>query len=232
MKNLLLFVPMLCVFMLSCSVTDSENIKTSGIWAHYVIEEDESGTVTALAALRVGGSTGTVVDLTGGEYIECNDSYMEEYVELITNMHWSRAVVDFDSDYMYDFTFVRTDEEVSTEVELPAVPEISGLEPSDTVYEGESLTIYWDATLSEDTVDIFVEGTCIENIALYDVADDGEYTVASVNPDYDVNIPDCEIDVYVRRILLGQVNSAFQGGYTEGRSISHDTLSFQVLLID
>jgi hypothetical protein len=49
-----------------CSIVDSTNVRTAGIWAHYTVEHDAFDSVTVRGVLRVGGSTGTIVDLTAG----------------------------------------------------------------------------------------------------------------------------------------------------------------------
>ncbi|MDA3862786.1 MAG: hypothetical protein PF689_02850 [Deltaproteobacteria bacterium] len=80
-------------FIGACSTTESENIKTSGIWVHYKIVENTDGDIYAYAVLRVGGSTGTMVDLVGDDSVECNEVKLTEYVELITGYRWNRAEV-------------------------------------------------------------------------------------------------------------------------------------------
>jgi hypothetical protein len=85
-------------FIGACSTTESENIKTSGIWVHYKIVENTDGDIYAYAVLRVGGSTGTMVDLVGDDSVECNEVKLTEYVELITGYRWNRAEVSYDGD--------------------------------------------------------------------------------------------------------------------------------------
>lgn len=225
MKKFILLSILAMISIMGCSVTESENVKTSGIWAHYVIEEDETGTLTAFAVLRVGGATGTIIDLSGGEHMECNGDVMNEWIEPITNYHWSRVMPDADPERLYDFTFVRTDEEVTTQVELPYPPIIIDIQPA-LMAEGDGFTVTWDDSNPEDFVSIQFSGECIETATVYDVPDDGEYVFTDlvVNPSFIGT--ECELDVWVTREVEGDVNPAFQGGYTEARAISYDTVMY------
>lgn len=75
-----------------CAVVESEDVKTSGMWAHFVIDHHPDDSVVAWAVLRVGGQTGTIIDLVGDDYMECNGTRMTEYVEAITNFHWNNSL--------------------------------------------------------------------------------------------------------------------------------------------
>lgn len=211
----------------SCSTTDSENVKTSGIWARFAVDHHPNGDVICWGVLKVGGSTGTMIDLTGGEHLECNGVRMSEYVEPITDYRWNRASVAEDMDGLYDFLFVRTDEEVNTTVEMPLAPYIIDLDPVDVVYDGEPLTIYWDADFPGDDVDIHVDGTCIDSLSAIAVPDDGEYTFDSVLLSVDALENTCTLEIRVVRVVEGFVNSAYQGGYTEANRIEMDTIPFE-----
>lgn len=210
-----------------CSTTSSENVKTSGIWAHFSVDHYPDGEVICWGVLRVGGSTGTMIDLTGGEHLECNGSTMSEYVEPITEYRWNRAVVTEDVDRLYDFLFVRTDDEINTTVEMPMPPYILALDPSDVVYDGESLTITWDADYPGDDVDIRVDGTCIDNLSAVAEADNGEYTFPEVLLSVDAIDTACTLEIRVVRVFEDDVNSAFQGGYTQANRIETDTIPFE-----
>ena len=53
-KNLAIVVAALGLWLVAgCETTDSENVKTSGIWAKFQVDDNGDGTVTAWALLRV-----------------------------------------------------------------------------------------------------------------------------------------------------------------------------------
>jgi hypothetical protein len=216
----------------ACSTTESTNIKTSGIWVRYTVEHDAHDSVTVWGVLRVGGSTGTIIDLFAGEHLEVNGTNMTEWVEPITNYHWSRAVIGPDPDGIYDIDFVRLgDEVVSTTVVTPERPFITSLDPGNVVNSEEVLTIYWDEGDPGDDVDIYIEGDCIENHSYSQVADTGMFVS---DPIFDLPPPDlpadCTLQVTVARNVVGSVNSAFQGGYTEARAFEEVLIAFETLL--
>jgi len=215
----------------TCVITDSTNVKTSGIWARYTVEHDAHDTVTVRGVLRVGGSTGTIVDLTAGEHLEVNGTNMTEWVEPITNYHWSRAVLSPDVDGIYDIDFVRLDELVPSTVVVPDRPLISSLDPADVILSEEVLTIYWDNSAPGDDVDLYIEGDCIESHAYYSEADSGMFVS---DPIYDLPPPDlpvdCVLQVTIARNVVGSVNGAFQGGYTEATAVDEVLIDFETTL--
>ncbi len=226
MKHLFLFLLSTVLLFPACSVTDSENVKTSGIWANYRIEMNEAGDVYAYAVLRVGGATGTIVDLSGGEHMECNDVTLTEYVEPITNYHWSRAQVSEDTDGVYEFVFVRTDEEVSTMVELPDPPVIISVENEDTLTTEDDITVTWDDTIPGDYVNITLSGDCIDDFTDTMIPDDGSYSIQDIV--YLATFQtECYLDLSISRVILGDVNPAFQSGQATG--VAHDSITLHIV---
>jgi hypothetical protein len=142
-----------------CAVVESEDVKTSGMWAHFVIDHHPDDQVVAWAVLRVGGQTGTIIDMVGDDYLEVNGTRMTEYVEVITNFHWNRAVITPDPDGIYDFTFNRVDETVTSYVTTPAFPTIISTVPDITLNAGTNLEVTWDDTDPAHHVNFFLYGS-------------------------------------------------------------------------
>jgi len=211
-------------------VSDSTDIKTSGIWARYTVEHNAHDSVTVRGELRVSSSVGNIVDLTAGEHLEVNGTNMTEWVEPITEYHWSRAVISPDPDGIYDIDFVRLDELVSSTILAPDRPYIASLDPGDVVYTEEVLTINWDTGAPGDDVDIFIDGDCIEGHSYYGEADSGMFIS---DPIYDLPPPDlpadCVLTVTVKRNVVGSVNGAFGGGYTEATAVDEVLIDYETL---
>ena len=214
-----------------CSVTDSTNIKTSGIWARYDVDHDIDDRVTVRGVLRVGGSTGTIINLTMGEHLEVNGVEMTEYVEPITNYQWSRAVINPSVDDLYDIDLIRTDEIVPTTMEVPELPLITDFEPAGLlVYSDETLTVYWDNSVPGDEISVYVGGSCIEDQSYALLSDTGEFTTDPLL-DASVALPeDCELTISVTRHYIDAVNPAFQGGYTEATRTDEAYVDFESTL--
>ena len=211
-----------------CAVVESEDVKTSGMWAHFVIDHHPDDKVVAWAVLRVGGQTGTIIDMVGDDYLECNGTRMTEYVEVITNFHWNRAEIQPDAQGIYEFTFNRVDETVTSYVTTPAFPTIIDTVPAVTLNDGTRLEVTWDATDPAHHVNFFLYGSCIVDIWELDVEDDGNYTFQEAIEDFDPQNPsDCTVGLELRRWIEGDVASEFKGGYTEAKRMDGLTFNYE-----
>jgi hypothetical protein len=211
-----------------CAVVESEDVRTSGMWAHFVIDHHPDNRVVAWAVLRVGGQTGTIIDMVGDDYLECNGIRMTEYVEVITNFHWNRAEVVPDPQGIYEFTFHRVDETVTSYVTTPAFPTIINTVPDITLNAGTNLQVTWDASDPAHHVNFFLWGTCIVDIWELDVEDDGSYTFQESIEDFDPQNPsDCTVSLELRRWIQGDVASDFKGGYTEAKRMDGLTFNYE-----
>ncbi|HOX44085.1 MAG TPA: hypothetical protein PK668_10835 [Myxococcota bacterium] len=210
-----------------CTLVDSQDIKTSGIWAYFGLDHHPDDTVVAWAEMRVGGSLGTVVTMSGGESIECNGTRLREYEEPITNYHWYRAEVS-PSISGYDFEFLRTDEEVETHLESAAPPVILDVTPSLEARAGDSVTVTWDDSLPGDSIRVSITGACIQLQADSGLGDSGSYTSLPLVDADELNPRSCELTVTVTRVIDGQVNAAYDSGHTESRRIDSVSLDYRV----
>jgi hypothetical protein len=213
-------------FSSGCTTTDSENIKTSGIYATLEVEQ-ESGlaTVRARAILRVGGPLGTVVDLSGGEHMDCNEDTLTEWVEPITNYHWSAKTINESNDGLYDFVFVRVEDElVSSQIEMPEDMVVTDASPAVTILDGELFTLTWTVPVTAgDEVRVSLVGTCIDDINDV-VPDTGSHSVL-VN--HDIEAPaTCTLGVRVTRKNSDVVNSAYEGGIISAASYDRFDIDF------
>ncbi|MCD6498630.1 MAG: hypothetical protein J7M25_10075 [Deltaproteobacteria bacterium] len=216
-----------------CSTTDSTNVKTSGIWAHYVVRDNGDGSVDVRAVLRVGGSTGTVVDLTNGEHMEVNGVTLTEFYDPITNLHWSHATVSDDPMNRYDFDFIRTDdtgtpiETVSTAVIRPALPVISDVNGGADISYGQDVTITWDASEPGDDVDITISGDCIDDLSYPGLSDSGQYVVSHADMPM-IGTQGCDLTIRVQRNVTTDVSAEFQGGFAEAHSFHSVTVGYSM----
>lgn len=76
----------ICGVSISCSNTNSDNVKTSGFYVTYTVRGNNQNSVSCTATLQVGGSTGTYLDLSGGDSVTCNGNSMSrsEFLGMIT----------------------------------------------------------------------------------------------------------------------------------------------------
>lgn len=210
-----------------CAVVSSEDVETSNMWAHYVIDHHPDDRVVAWAVFREGYELGRIVDLEGGDKIQCNGVNLIEYFDVITNYHWNRAEVPVDQYGTYDFTFIRPDEEVNTDLTTPAMPFITDTDPLTTVHPGDQITVYWDSTQPSHHVNFFLYGTCIKDIWDLDNTDSGEHTLSELQDSNPQNPTGCTITLELRRVSRGNVATEFEDGQTEGKRIDSVPFSYE-----
>jgi hypothetical protein len=211
-----------------CAVTESENVKTSGIWAHYVIDHHPDERVVAWAVFRVGQAGGTIINLVGDDSIEVNGEPLTEFMDAVTGFHWNRAEIAEDMSGSYDFDFIRADETVTTTVVVPDHPTITSPSPGDSVYPGDNLEVDWVVTTPAHHVNFFVNGPCIQYVDELDVEDDGSFVFSEALQDFDPASPSsCSIDLELRRVANGSAASQFQGGLTEAKRMDSIDLSYE-----
>ena len=117
------------VFAVGCSKTNSDNVKTSGFYVTYTVTGNNVGTATCTARLQVGGSTGTFLELNGGDSITCDGQSMSrsEFAGIITYS----ANVTYAVGKIYTVILNRSGEgSYSSTVDMP--PVIAGYTPSTT----------------------------------------------------------------------------------------------------
>jgi hypothetical protein len=210
-----------------CTLVDSEDIKTSGIWAYFSLDHHPDDSAVAWSVMRVGGTLGTIVTMSGGERIECNGTRLQEYFEPITGYHWYRTEVS-PTLSGYDFEFVRSDEDVLTHLESAAPPVILDLSPSLEARAGDSLTVTWDDSVPGDSISVSVDGACIALQSEGVLADNGSYTFLPLQDLDPLNPEACELTVTVTRVIDGEVNPAYDSGYTESRRIASVPLPYRI----
>lgn len=63
---------------LGCAKTQSENVKTSGIYVSYSLQGNSAGAASCSVTFQVGGGTGTYLELSGGDSVTCNGQSMSK----------------------------------------------------------------------------------------------------------------------------------------------------------
>lgn len=213
-----------------CTVVDSEDIKTTSLWAHYWLEQEVDESVVARGEIRVGGPLGTVVDLSGGEHLRVNDVRLTEWLDPVTNYRWSRGLVPPDPNGRYLVDLVRTDEVLTTTIEMPEVPVILDTFPEEVVQTMDRITVWWDTSAALTTVDILVEGTCITSQNHQNAPDSGSFDTDFVEEASPSQATDCPIRVTVSRGVTTGVHAGLKGGYSEAHRSDSVTLSFDSYL--
>lgn len=154
MRILLLILSM--VFLAACSKTESENVKTAGLYVSFHVEMDEYQTLHCFATFQVGGSTGTYLELTGGDDVECNGVSMHK--SDVLGMVTYSTNVPANANNTYSIRFTRPGEPDYVAVTyLPADFSITAPVAESTINKTQSFEARWSAsTNSKDNMNVDV----------------------------------------------------------------------------
>ncbi len=132
------------VFLTNCSKVSSKNVKTEGLYTVFNLHGDNQQSVVCHAVVRVGGATGTFVDLDNGDSLTCNDQPMLKRSDSLGQISYE-AKLSQQTDPNYTITLHRDGEkELRATVVLPA--KIENITPSSgaEVSKAGPLTTTWN----------------------------------------------------------------------------------------
>lgn len=147
---------------------ESEDIRTSGIYAKFGVLATGNAKATATAELRVGGDNGTVVILTGEDELLCTATPPEaepSEKKMAKDGNEYKASFSGDAgDTEFLFAFNRGDEDETapdSSVTLPDPFEIVGVESTQEVSRAEALTVTWEPSATKDSTKWSLDGSCL-----------------------------------------------------------------------
>ena len=178
--------------------SDSEDIKTSGLYLDVQLTEESEGAAYITMSLFVGGRWGNRVFLTGEDHWEVNGEPSES------------GEVHTSSSRTYEITLVRSDERLSTTVALPEPLVITELEPAEVVSWSETLTVYWTPSPTAGLLEVSVDGPCMTRQATIYSDDPGMHTSQPILGHPEMST--CTLEVGVTRTQHFEVHEAFDNG--------------------
>ena len=229
----LFLAPVIAVGIIGCNSEsiDSEDVRTSGIWAMMKVEARDDGRSRVVVELNAGGELGTNVELTDSEYLEV------EAAGIVKQMNKDDDLFDIDyqvymdtveSDTLFRVSFYRSSGEniVNSTVRLPASFSITS--PLDEAQFGldENVSLVWTPERSDQNIqlDSFIscttsDGNTTSTSQSISIADTGNYNYdISSNAEFgngtvglDVNAG-CELTLTLVRQSSGAIDPAFDEG--------------------
>ena len=106
------------LFLCACSVTESDNVKSKGIYATHEVQAMNQVAVCK-STLRVGGGTGTFIELSGSDQLHCGDVRMTKQRGVAGEI-WYQATVPYRPGSMYQLRLTRSDESLGAAIRLPS----------------------------------------------------------------------------------------------------------------
>lgn len=221
------------IALMGCAAIESEDLRTSGIYANVVVVADGEGSSDVTAVLRAGGALSTTfVELTGDDVLTA--TLQEETVVMneISLGNLNSFVAEFQSDEPgvdYVISLERSLDEgaPNTVIQLPEPFEIDPPTITEFARGTEDLTITWTPADSGDNMRVTIDGDCFLVHTDELSGDPGTWTLeAGVLEDTGTDSTNCEADITVERRQSGTLDPNYgEGGSATG--IQQRTVSVQ-----
>jgi len=216
MKRLLFAIVLLIggVYLIGCSSTTSDNVKTSGIYAIFTIENKYGETtVTARATLQVGGITGSYVELVGDDELYCDDVKLSTTKPGLGIIEYKAQLPKKNAQEKYVFKFKRKDEEHTIDVIQLKDLHITEPTQSQGFKISDDIKIKWEPASTEE-IDLSVNGDCIDPFTKIFSTDNGEYIISggTLKIKESAETTKCTATILLKRYISTGVPKEFDGG--------------------
>lgn len=230
----LIFAAILSLAGAACSSSDSSSIASDEIYATFEISGDGSK-VECLASMTVGGSTGTLLDLTDNDSLHCG--LVDTLTAFKGNSGSYKATgLTYTVGETYDVLFSRgqgqcvsKDEQHKSSAKLPAAISITAPANSSTQNRNQDMTVTWAAS-DADLVEVSISGKKTDSSGnetadtfTVESKDDGSEVISKIH--YASWLSSAGITVTVRRINNGTFATSLKGGSIRGVQSDKATLS-------
>jgi hypothetical protein len=142
---------------------ESEDIRTSGIWASFEVTATGNGKASVESELRVGGKSGTVIELTGEDKLVCTAAETSKTLSKSGNAYKATFPVEAGGT-LFTFAFHRGDEDEGAPNSYATLPDpftIAGVTSTQEVSRAAPLTVTWEAGASADPTKWELDGDCL-----------------------------------------------------------------------
>jgi len=238
MKGLLLTsIVLLTGLIAACSTTKSDNVDTDGIYAVFAVSES-GASARGDATFYVGGSTGTVLQLSAGDSVTCNGNAMSENQDLFGKYYYYGACGSLTAGASYTFVFTRNGdngtETYTSTVVLPAAVSVSSPSNGASFTRGQTIPVNW--TAGSDTVEVSISGSGTSasgsgsttySRSYGSLPDNGAYTILGADTDPDDTISGVISNgiITVSRTRSGSMASGLDGSISARRTGSVTNLT-------
>lgn len=231
-KSIYLGCMLVAVGVTACSeATDSNNIKTGGIYAAIDVKTGNANSSDVEVTLKVGGAnSNTYVDLSSNDKLTATLNNTEarvlgrqektkNHISYVTTFSGATAGMENSS---YKITFDRAVETSApnSSVTLPTPVANLAISRSDFSAANDLVTLTWAGLNSQKSLRLSIAGDCIVGSTL-DVADMGTYvinagTIKGISPRISQN---CSVTFTFTRETNGSLDPAYgEGGYVKAKS--------------
>lgn len=158
---------MLGIVSVGCKdeTVESEDIRTSGIWASFEVLATGNGESSVKSQLRVGGDSGTLVNLTGQDKLICSVGDALSKTLAKSGDYYKGTFAADAGGTQFKFAFSRGDADEAAPnsvVTLPDAFTIGGVTDGQQVSRAAALTITWEpSTTAGDAMTWTLSGDCL-----------------------------------------------------------------------
>ena len=209
----------------SCSSTDSDNIKTKGIYANYQLKILNNSTAIE-TSLQSGGFTGTYLDLTSEDtlIVEVNgkEGVLKRDRGLLNQIYYEGVLKTNEPNTEVKIIFSReeSDEKLVSSISLPDKLVISSGQNKNHSLD-DTVIIKWKKSSVKGTkinidssISCYNENNNTGSLSdRLDLADNGQYSISlkSLYEDFKQD-KNCEVTINVTRYKKGTIDSRFGSG--------------------
>ena len=217
--------------LLACESVESEDVRTSGIYADYSASSSDGLNTEARAILKVGGdSSNTFVNLEGEDRLEVTSggvtqTMIESNLGEIYSYRADFSGAEVDKPFVFALLRGSEDENApDSNVSLPA-PFALTAPQAGAVFgraANDAIEVTWDAAEDGDSMEIDLEGSCFKDVHEELDGDPGTYVIeaGSLEALDDGDAESCEATLSVHRLRTGSLDPAFEeGGKVVGEQV-------------
>lgn len=221
------------VFLSACSEdVDSEDIRTSGIYAGMDVTASADEVVQIAVFLKAGGSdSNTYINLTSADNLTAvlnnNETITLSKIEKSRKEYYYTGTFSSDvagaENSVIKILFERSNADVSaldSVVTLPAAP--SGLASDKNLFQrsNENISLSWNSSNTAGKLRLTYSGSCIRD-GSFDVVDNGSYTFnADALKSGTSTLNSCPVNFSLSRTVSGSLDTDFgEGGYLKATQI-------------
>lgn len=218
----------LATALAGCSTTDSEDVKTSGIWADMSATATGEGTTGVDATLYLGSPLDlNFVRLTGGDELvaihDNNRKVLEEREFLNIVGHYTSFQVDAEGEeFRLQLLRIDGDDALDSYATIPA-PFTMDVAPA-MASRAEALTLSWTTAVAPEPMDWIASGDCVPTVGGAITAPN-TVTIAAGTIKANDETRTCNITIDVYRRRSGDLDSNLKGGAMRGQQRRRVTIS-------
>ncbi|CAN5696501.1 hypothetical protein BH11MYX3_BH11MYX3_23540 [soil metagenome] len=216
------------VALVGCSKTDSEDLKTSGIYASITARAEGAGQTRVTAELLIGNPINlNFVELSADDELIARHAGQSQTMtesQLLNIVSYSATFPTEASGESFEVGFERGPDDVSAPSSTASLPAPFTLAaPPATSSRAAALTLTWSPSATADQMSITIDGPCIDSANIPVTGDPGSVTIAAgtikkkMVAQGETVEDSCQARLRIERSRAGQIDSHYgKGGDIHG----------------